>query len=145
VDHQLWQVAFLQSLKLWWWIVANLKTSSKPYLFALNLKNSFAPLLRYVFSIQSTPILLHKLTKSPVFLQATINKHTYSENLIIRYYISKSSRFLFCFRPSHHYKLVKKSDSRANMHKTLILRLGFFFLMQNHVILTRVGGDVKLG
>ena len=46
--------------------------SPKSYLYAHNLKNRKAALLRYVISIQSTSILYHKLRKSPVFLHATV-------------------------------------------------------------------------
>ena len=45
---------------------------SKSCLYAHNLKNSKAALLRYIITIQDTPILYHKLPKIPVFLQATV-------------------------------------------------------------------------
>ena len=43
------------------------------YLYVNKLKDSKIALLRYVISIQSSPILYHKLPKSPVFLQATVH------------------------------------------------------------------------
>ena len=46
--------------------------SPKSYLYAHNLKNSKAAILRYVIPIRSISILYHKRPKSPVFLQATV-------------------------------------------------------------------------
>jgi len=49
----------------------HLKALTHIYLY-LASKNSMTTLLRYVISIQRTPILYHKLPKSPFFLQGTV-------------------------------------------------------------------------
>ena len=51
---------------------SSLFESHKSYLYGNNLKNSKIALLRYIIFIQNTPILYHKLPKSPLFLQAPV-------------------------------------------------------------------------
>ena len=67
--------------------------SSKLDSYTLNLKNSKAALLRYVIPIRSTPILYHKLQKSPVFLQATIPTFFLEKSGFYLFYLTFS--FLF--------------------------------------------------
>ena len=47
--------------------------SPKSYLYAHNLKDNKAAPLKFIIPIRSTPILYHKLPKSPAFLQATVH------------------------------------------------------------------------
>ena len=97
-----------------------------------SLKNSIIALLRYVISIQSTPIWYHKLPKSSVFLVATVQAAQFCTNFCIIFYrllcISHSLDY-FRFEDLHleHWMVLTVQiniDSNSRVHELLTTEFG---------------------